>query len=152
MILNSTAKSIQVLLQKAVDAALGRRKSIPVYLTDSDITKESMPYIIIDCSSEEEVITPGSGIFKVFGELEFRSHTKDTTPFIREKILKAINNFAYDSTATKLSTLKNYHCHGWQPTTGKMTADNDRKAMIYTMSYWVYCMELDEAGDNTIPV
>lgn len=128
------------------------KKRVAVYLPDSDITKAPMPYIIVGCTSEEEIITPGSGIFKVGGDLEFRSHTKDTTPAIREKILKAINGFAYDDTATKLSTMKKFHCHGWQPTTGRMEADNDRKATIYTMSYWVYCMELDEAGDNAIPV
>jgi hypothetical protein len=111
-----------------------------------------MPYIIIGCETFEEQITPGSGIFKVTGTLEFRSHTKETTPAIRDKILNAINNFAYDSTAEKISTLKGFHCHGWQPTTGTMTTDNDRKAMIYTLSYWIYCMELDEAGDNTKPL
>lgn len=152
MILQATAKSIQSILQKTVNAATGRRKAVPVYLTDSDITKKPMPYIIIECESSEEQITPGSGIFKVSGNLEFRSHSKETTPAVRNKILNAINNFAYDSTAEKISTLKGFHCHGWQPTTGNMTTDNDRKAMIYKMSYWVYCMELDEAGDNTIPI
>tara|TARA_R110000796_G_scaffold554_1_gene1959 strand:+ start:641 stop:1099 length:459 start_codon:yes stop_codon:yes gene_type:complete len=152
MILNSTAKSIQILLQKSVNAAIGRGNNVPVYVSDTDITKDAMPYIIIDCTSSEEQITPGCGIFKVEGNLEFRSHSKDTTPAIRERVLKAINNFAYDSTAVKLSTLKKFHCHGWHPTTGKMDADNDRKAMIYTMTYWVYCMELDEVGDNTLPL
>lgn len=152
MILNATAKSIQTLLQKSVNAAVGRKNVVPVLVSDTGADRPPMPYIIIECSSSEEVITPGCGIFKVEGNLEFSSHTKETTPAIREKILKAINNFAYDDTATKLSTVKKFHCHGWQPTTGKMEPDNDRKAMVYTMSYWVYCMELDEAGDNTIPV
>lgn len=141
-----------MLLQKSVNAAVKNKSSIPVYVTDTGDVKAPMPYIVIECSESEEQITPNSGIFKVSGSLEFRSHSKETTPAVREKVLKAINNFAYDSTAEKLSTVKNFHCHGWHPTSGKMTPDNDRKAMIYTMSYWVYCMELDEAGDNTLPI
>jgi len=152
MILQAAAKSIQTLLQKSVDAALGKKNTVHVYLTDADLTKSPMPYIVIDCSSSEEIIDPGCGIFKVAGNLEFRSYTKATSPEIREKILTAINNFAYDDTAEKLSTMKNFHCHGWHPTTGEMTHDNEYKATVYTMSYWVYCMELDEAGDNTIPL
>ena len=152
MILQSTAKAIQSLLKASVNATLKSKNALDVYLSDEDITKSSMPYIIIECVSSEEMITPGSGIFKVQGTLEFRSHTKETSPAIREKILDSINNFAYDSTAAKLSTMKGFHCHGWHPTTGNMTVDNERKATIYSMAYWVYCMELDEAGDNTIPL
>ncbi len=144
MILRDTEKAIQGLLQQAITDAIGNPKTVPVYLSDTDISKASMPYVIIQCVESEEQITPGCGIFKVAGELVFRSHTKETTPGTRQKVLDAINNFAYDSTAAKLSAVSGFHCHGWHPTTGKMVSDNERKATEYQMSYWVYCMSLDQ--------
>ena len=144
MILRDTEKSIQGLLQAAITDAVGNKQSVPVLLSDADITKASMPYVVIQCQSAEEQITPGSGIFKVAGTLAFRSHTKENTPGFRQAVLNAINNFAYDSTAAKLSETPGFHCHGWQPTTGVITADNERKSTDYDMSYWVYCMALDQ--------
>jgi hypothetical protein len=144
MILQDTEKAIQGLLQATITDAVGNKLQVPVYLSDADITKAPMPYVVIQCNSSEEQITPGSGIFKVSGTLAFRSHTKENTPGFRQKVLDAINNFAYDSTAAKLSQTAGFHCHGWQPTTGVISTDNDRKSTNYDMTYWVYCMSLDQ--------
>lgn len=144
MILRDTEKAIQGLLQATITDAVGDKRAVPVLLSDADITKTSMPFVVIQCTSAEEQITPGSGIFKVSGTLFFRSHTKESSPGFRQTVLDAINNFAYDSTAAKLSETPGFHCHGWQPTTGTISTDNERKSTDYTMDYWVYCMALDQ--------
>jgi hypothetical protein len=143
MILRSVETAIQGLLQASIDDAVGFDGVIPVILSDSDDIKVPMPYVVLQCISSEEAITPGCGIFRVDGELEFRSHTKETSPEMRQEILDAINNFAYDSTAAKLSEVDNFHCHGWYPTTGELLYDNETKSMRYRMKYWIYCMAMD---------
>ena len=144
MILRATENAIRPLLQSVIDEATGYPGSVPVFLSDEMETKPQMPYVVITCVEDEEQITPGSGIFKVAGDLLYRSHTKATTPEERQTVLDAINNFAYDSTAAKLSEADNFHCHGWHPTTGQMTVDNDTKSTNYLMKYWVYCMAMDD--------
>ena len=143
MILRATELAIQGLLQAAIDAVSASPGNVPVLLSDSGEIKVPMPYVVIQCTDEEELITPGCGIFKVSGELHFRSHTKATTPEERQTILNAINNFAYDTTAAKLSLVANFHCHGWQPTSGVMTVEPETKSYLYVMKYWVYCMAMD---------
>lgn len=145
MILRATEQAIQTVLQTALDDQFRSRLTVPVLLSDSDQTKVEMPYIVLECVDAEEIITPGCGIFKVGGQLLFRSHTKATTPKDRQTVLDVINNFAYDSTAAKLSGVNNFHCHGWHPTTGNMTTDNETKSTNYLMKYWVYCMAMDNS-------
>ena len=145
MILRSAENAIQGLLQSRLDEAMESPGAIPVLRSDEMETKPAMPYVVIQCVEEEEVITPGCGIFKVSGDLLFRSHTKETSDEERQVILDAINNFAYDSTAAKLSEVENFHCHGWHPTTGNLSANNESKSYDYTMKYWVYCMAMDNA-------
>lgn len=145
MILRATETAIQGLLQAAMDDLTGFPGAIPVLLSDEGETKPQMPYIVVKCSEAEEQISPGCGIFKVSGELLFRSHTLQTTPERRQEVLDTINNFAYDSTAAKLSEVDNFHCHGWHPTTGEVTAQNESKSFLYTMKYWVYCMAMNNS-------
>lgn len=57
--------------------------------------------------------------------------------------MDAINNFAYDSTAAKLSDVDGFHCHGWYPTSAEMISDQESKSYAYNMKYWVYCMAID---------
>jgi len=143
MILRATEKAIQGLLQAVMDDIAGVPGAIPVLLSDEAENKPQMPYIVVNCSDEEEEITPNSGIFRVDGELIFRSHTKETSPEDRQVILDAINNFAYDATAAKLSGVDNFHCHGWHPTSGTMTPENETKSVLYSMKYFVHCMALN---------
>jgi hypothetical protein len=143
MIQQATEKAIRGLLQQTVDAVTKSKNAIPVLISDVDEVKNEMPYIVIQCTDSEEIISPGCGIFKVNGVLVFKSHTRVITPKRRQDVLDAINNFAYDSTALKLSLTDNFHCHGWHPTTGEMTTDDATKATIYTMRYWVYCMAMN---------
>jgi len=145
MILRAADEAIKAVLEDYLVVIADDVGAIDVYLADSDENKRQMPYIIIQCVSCEEQITPGSGIFQVAGELLFRSHTKETTPETRQTILDAINNFAYDSTAAKLSGIEGFHCHGWHPTTGELTADNETHSYTYDMKYWVYCMARDNS-------
>ena len=143
MIQQATETAIRGLLQKTVNQVTRSKNTIPVLISDADEVKVEMPYIVIQCTNDEEIISPNSGIFKVDGSLVFKSHTRGITPKRRQSILDAINNFAYDSTALKLSAFDNFHCHGWHPTTGDMTTDDATKATIYTMKYWVYCMAMN---------
>jgi len=143
MILRATENAIQGLLQSYIDDNTGSPGVVPVLLSDEEERKPSMPYIVIQCTTCEEQISPGCGIFKVGGMLQFKSHTKATDMEDRQSILDSINNFAYDSTAAKLSEVDNFHCHGWHPTTGEMSVDPDQKAYVYEMKYWVYCMAMD---------
>ena len=140
MILRATEKAIQEVLQLAIDDIA---EGIPILLSDEEENKPQMPYIVVQCVESEEQITPGCGIFRVNGEIRFRSHTKGMDPEDRQTVLDAINNFAYDSTAAKLSALNGFHCHGWQPTTGALTVDNDTKSQTYTLSYLIFCMATD---------
>jgi ribosomal protein L24E len=143
MILRATELAIQGILQAAIDDNTGSPGAVPVLLSDEAERKPQMPYVVIQCISSEEQISPGCGIFKVEGDLVFKSHTREMSEDDRQVILDSINNFAYDATAAKLSGVDNFHCHGWYPTTGTMSVDNDSKATIYEMRYWIYCMAMD---------
>jgi len=142
-ILHAANLAIQEVLQNHLEGIADEVGAIPVYIADESETKQQMPYIVVKCVSAEEDITPGSGIFKVAGEILFRSHTKETSPEDRQAVLDAINNFAYDSTAAKLSGLDDFHCHGWHPTSAEMTNEPETKSYAYDMKYWVYCMAID---------
>ena len=139
MILRATEQAIQQLLEIDVADAVGIG-TVPVLLSDEEENKPQMPYIVVACTEEEEQITPGSGIFKVSGEIHFRSHTKASESEWRQTVLNAINNFAYDGTAARLSEIPNFHCHGWMPTTGQLTVENDTKSYRYVLKYSVFCM------------
>jgi len=144
MILRATEQAIQTLLRENIDDAVGEG-FVPVLLSDEEDNKPQMPYCVIQCADSEEQITPGSGIFRVAGEIHFRSHIKASESEWRQMVLDAINNFAYDSVQTRLSNLSGFHCHGWQPTTGVLTVENESKSYRYTLRYFVFCM----ARDNT---
>ena len=144
MIFKSAESAIKTLLQAAIDEVVGKG-FVPVLTSDEIETKPEMPYVVIQCTEDEEMISPGCGIFKVQGDLLFRSHTKATPAKIKNAVLDAINNFAYDSTAAKLSAVKGFHCHGWHPTIGTMTPNNDAKSTDYLMKYWIYCMAMDNS-------
>ena len=145
MILRAVEEAITPLLQAAIDDNSDYPGDIPVISSDEEERKPPMPYVVLQFVKSEETITPGSGIFKVEGTIVFKSHTKETTTGQRQIVLDSINNFAYDSTAAKLSATENFHCHGWHPTTGEMTVDNESKSHVYQMTYWIYCMAMDNS-------
>ena len=144
MILRATEKAIREVLQLAIDDAIGEG-FLPILLSDEEENKPQMPYVVVQCVEAEEQITPGCGIFKVTGEIRFRSHTRASESEWRQEVLDAINNFAYDETAAKLSAIDNFHCHGWQPTTGTLAAENETKSYTYALSYSIFCMARDNA-------
>lgn len=143
-ILRAADEAIKTVLSGYLEEIEDSVGEIDVYLADSDETKRQMPCIVVQCVSAEEEITPGSGIFKVAGEILFRSHAKATSPEARQTVLDAINNFAYDSTSAKLSGLEGFHCHGWHPTSAELTSDAESKSYTYDMKYWIYCMAMDD--------
>lgn len=140
MIQEASETVIREKLQERIDDLLGKGV-MQIYISDEDSVKEPMPYILVKCSESEEQIAPGSGIFRVYGEIRFRSHTKETSPSDRQAVLDAINEFAYDETAIKLSEAGNYHCYGWHPMRGEMIPEPETKSVVYVMSYSIYCMQ-----------
>ena len=142
MILQAAEIVIKQRLQEALNDLLGEGL-MSVYISDEQENKEPMPYVLVKCESADEQITPGSGIFRVYGEIRFRSHTKETSPEDRQITLDAINNFAYDDTAIKLSEADNFHCHGWHPISGEMIPETESKSYLYLMKYSIYCMAMN---------
>jgi hypothetical protein len=142
MILQAAEIVIKQRLQESLDDLLGDGV-MTVYISDEQENKEPMPYILVKCSESDEQITPGSGIFRVYGEIRFRSHVKETSPEQRQITLDAINNFAYDDTAVKLSEADNFHCYGWHPMSGEMTPETETKSYLYLMKYSIYCMAMN---------
>jgi len=69
MILRSAEEAIKEVLQPALNDVTGLDAATPILFSDEDETKPQMPYIILQCVSSEEQITPGCGIFKVEGTL-----------------------------------------------------------------------------------
>jgi len=144
MILRATETAILELLKPAVDDIAGAGV-IPFLLADEEEAKPQMPHIVIICEESEEIVTPGSGIFKVGCEVRLVSHTRASDAEWRQDVLDAINNFAYDTPAAKLSELTGFHCYGFEPKAGAISIDNDQKSTVYTMRYDLTCM----ARDNT---
>lgn len=143
MILQVSEKVIRDNLEKYLQDALGDIGGVDIYISDLQENKNPMPYVLVKCSESEEQITPGSGIFRVYGEIAFRSHVKETSPEVRQITLDAINNFAYDDTAVKLSEADNFHCYGWHPMSGEMIPEPETKSYLYLMKYSIYCMAMN---------
>ena len=143
MILRATEEAIQGLLQAKIDDATETAGIVPVLLSDEEENKPPMPYVVVHCSGAEEEITPGCGIFKVATEIRLRSHVKITDTGERQELLDAINQFAYDSPAARLSALPNFHCHGWQPLATSLVAEPETKSYLYSMKFAVHCMAAD---------
>lgn len=141
-IIGQTELALQTQLLAAVVGTVCEGK---VYISDSSLVKDPMPYIIARALNDEEEISPGCGIFKLTCATIFRSHTKETTEAERQEVIMALNNFAYSAPATELSTLAEFHCYGFVPTTGQMTVDTDTKAYIYEMQYTVHAMPRDNS-------
>lgn len=139
-IIGQTELALQTQLLAAVVGTVCEGK---VYISDSSLVKDPMPYIIARATGNEEEISPGCGIFKLTCASMFRSHTKETTEAERQEVIIAMNNFAYSAPASALSTLAEFHCHGFVPTSGQMTVDTDLKAYIYEMQYELHAMPRD---------
>ena len=122
---------------------------IPVLISDQADVKPPMPYILVKCEDAEELITPKSGVFKTTATICFKTHAKYTDSNLktslayREQVIDLIDQFSYNNTATVLSTVTNYHCHGWEQKERTMETDNDQKSLSYFFNYDVTCMSLD---------
>jgi len=122
---------------------------IPILISDQADVKPPMPYILVECGEAENLITPSSGIFKTTATICFKTHAKytdgnlKTSPAYREQVIDLIDQFAYNNTASVLSTVANYHCHGWEQKELTTEVDNDQKSFTYYFNYDVTCMALD---------
>ena len=122
---------------------------IPILISDQADVKPPMPYILVKCEDAEELITPESGVFKTTATICLKTHAKytdsnlKTSPAYREQVIDLIDQFSYNNTATVLSTVANYHCHGWEQKERTMETDNDQKSLSYFFNYDVTCMSLD---------
>jgi len=122
---------------------------IPILISDQADVKPPMPYILVECGEAENLITPSSGIFKTTATICFKTHAKytdgnlKTSPAYREQVIDLIDQFAYNHTASVLSTVANYHCHGWEQKELTTEVDNDQKSFTYYFNYDVTCMALD---------
>lgn len=144
MITNSVLVAAEnAILTKLLTAVAGTICKSQIYISDEDVIKEPMPYIIVHAESYEEVIGPGIGIFKVPVRLIFRSHVKETSTNQRTDVVNAINNFAYATPAVTLSTVSGFHCHGFEPSTGSMVIDGEHKAYCYEVEFTLHCMPSD---------
>jgi hypothetical protein len=114
--------------------------NVPVYISDFDMIKADMPYIVIHGESYEELITPGCGIFKVRMEALFRSHVREETPQERDGVVNGINAFLYTTPASKLSLTDGFHCYGFVPVSGQMSVNTDYKAYEYHTRFDLFCM------------
>jgi len=141
-IIGQTELALQTQLLAAVVGTVCEGK---VYISDSSLVKDPMPYIIARAMEDVEEISPGCGIFKLTCASIFRSHTKETSEAERQEVITALNNFAYSAPATALSTLAEFHCYGFVPTTGQMTVDPELKAYIYEMQYELHAMPRDNS-------
>ena len=139
---NVNILSLQVLSQPTL-------LPIPILISDQADVKPPMPYILVECGEAENLIAPSSGIFKTTATICFKTHAKytdgnlKTSPAYREQVIDLIDQFAYNNTASVLSTVANYHCHGWEQKELTTEVDNDQKSFTYYFNYDVTCMALD---------
>lgn len=112
-------------------------------ISDESLVKDPMPWAVIHATGTEEVITPNSGIYKVSVSLTFKSHVKETSTEQRTDAIERIMNFISVTPASLLSSVLNFHCHGFVESGGSMEVDGENKAYVYTTNLEVYCMPRD---------
>jgi len=164
--------SIKNVAEQAVSASLTRILPVgfKIYVTDEpDNKKHVAPCLIIHAGEFEEVITPGSGIFKGPVNANLRWHPNDEDRESRVLMTTLIDRWANGSEAREaaieegktetealdigqkaaaadLSTFKGFHCHGFMPVAGALTIDTDRKTIDYNTNWMLWCMPRAEAA------
>lgn len=112
-------------------------------ISDESLVKDPMPWAVIHATTTEEVITPNSGIYKVTVNFTFKSHVKETSTEQRTDAIERIMNFITVTPASLLSSVLNFHCHGFVESGGSMIVDGENKAYVYNTTLEVYCMPMD---------
>lgn len=136
-ILNVAEAALQTALQNQIYQI---SPDLPIYHSDENAPKDSMPYLIIHCEDAREDIGPGSGIYRVPVVVTLRSHVKPQTEDNRDAIVTAINNFVYSNPAQVLSETDGFHCYGFMPIEVKMEVNTDLKAYEYVNRFELVCM------------
>lgn len=116
---------------------------LTIYVSDETENKKFVaPCLIIHAMPSEEVITPGSGIYKVEVQAKLRSHNLEDAREFRTQCVTILDMWAHSSPspAAGLSTFPNFHCHGFQPLRGELGVDTDQKTLDYTTSWQLWCM------------
>ena len=114
-----------------------------VYISDESLVKEPMPFLVIHATNATEEITPNSGIYKVEVMLTFKSHIKETSTDQRTDAIERVMNFITTTPTSLLSSVLNFHCHGFVEESGRMEVDAENKAYVYETIVCLYCMPRD---------
>ena len=115
------------------------------YVSDEDSIKEPMPYVLVHVTECEEVVSPGSGIFRMTVGIILKSHVKENTQAERDAVVSAITNFAYTAPATALSLVSGFHCYDFESKAGSINVDPETKAYTFENDYQITCMPRDNA-------
>ena len=115
------------------------------YVSDEESFKEPMPYVLIHATECEEIVSPGSGIFRMTIGIIFKSHVRENTQVERDAVVSAITNFAYTTPATALSLVSGFHCYGFEPKSGSIEVDPEMQSYSLENHYQITCMPRDNA-------
>lgn len=142
--LTNVVSIVEQAIQKALEIQLGS-DSTPIYISDTNEVKASMPYIVLHGDKADEMILgpqgQGSGIFKVGFTLLYRSHAKPTSPTTRQAVIDAINQFAYGTPVEILNQTEGLFVYGFIPeATGNMQINTDLKAYEYLTTWQIICI------------
>jgi hypothetical protein len=120
--------------------------TVPIFAADESDTKPPMPYIFLHVDNYEEVVAPGSGIFKLDVSVTFRSHVKADDVDFRTGVCDGINDLMYNSPAVTLSLVDGFHVYGFIPVaSGAMAVNTDLKSYDYVVKFSLVCMPRNNA-------
>lgn len=144
-------------------------QGLKIYVTDEPENKKFVaPCLLIHAGEFEEIITPGSGIYKGPINCILRWHPHDEDREGRVQATTILDRWAHGSdaraaalaegkteteameigqraAAAELSTFPGFHCHGFMPTTGVLGVDTEKKTIDYNTNWMLWCMPLTEA-------
>ena len=142
VIINLAEAAIEtVLMPFLVGTIVASRVSI----SDETAIQFTQPNIVIHTTECEEIVSPGSGIYKMTIGIILQSHVKENTKAERDAVVSAITNFAYSDPATALSAVSGFHCYGFEPKSGSITLDPETKSYNLENYYQLTCMPRDNA-------
>lgn len=107
--------------------------------SDQDQEKAPLPCLLLRAESSEEIITPGSNIHIVEFQATAQFHLKDTTPEARALFVSMLDAWAHTDPSGALSEFDGFHCYGFMPVSGDISIDPERKAIVYTTRWRIWC-------------
>ena len=141
---------------------------IPIYVTDEPDNKKFVaPCLLVHAGEAEEILAPSSGIYKVPVNVLLRWHPHDEDREGRVQATTLLDRWSHGCdardaalaqglTATQaqdagqkaaalaLSGFMGFHCHGFVPTSGSLSIDNEKKTIDYNTNWVLWCMPRTE--------